>query len=84
MNLRIVNTTKLRNNIAGVLDAIDKDHPLCIITRRGKQKYALIDLDELEDLLAAGNSRYIKDIAEARRQVAAGEIFTLEDVFGNV
>ena len=54
MKLKIVNATKLRNDLAGVLDAIDKDHPCASLP------------------------------GTARRQAAGGEIFTLEDAFGNV
>ena len=84
MNIKTVSTSKLRNNLADVLGTIDKRHPFCIITRRGRQEHAIINLDKLEDLLAANDPKYLKEIAEARRQVADGEIFSFEDVFGNV
>ena len=81
MKTKIVSSTSLRKNLADVLGAIDKDHPFHIITRRGKQKYAIISLDKLEDLLAASDPEYLEEIAKARQQAAKGEVFALEDVF---
>ena len=81
MNAKIVSSTKLRNNFSSILDAIDKDHPFYIVTRRGKQEYAIINLDKLEDLLAASDPKYLNDIARARQQTAKGKVFALEDVF---
>ena len=84
MKVKIVSSTNLRDNLADVLKAIDKDHPFHIITRRGKQKYAIISLDKLEDLLAANDTEYLKEITEARQQAAKGEVFALEDVFNGL
>ncbi|MYB40367.1 type II toxin-antitoxin system Phd/YefM family antitoxin [Candidatus Saccharibacteria bacterium] len=84
MKAKIVSSTKLRENLAAVLATIDQDNFFHIITRRGKQEYAIISLDKLEDLLAAGDPQYLEEIAEARRQAAAGEVFALEDVFDDL
>ena len=84
MSTKIINSTKLRKNIASVLDAISEDNSICIISRNGQQKHAIIDLDYLEDLLAISNPRYLQEIAEARQQAKAGQVFALEDVFGDV
>ena len=45
MNAKIINTTKLRKNIASVLDAVSEDDPIYIISRNGQQKHAIVDLD---------------------------------------
>ena len=84
MRTKIVSSTKLRDNLAGVLKAIDDDNPFHIITRRGKQEYAIISLDKLEDLLAANDPNYLQEIAEARKQADRGEVFALEDVFDDL
>ena len=84
MKTKIVSSTNLRDNLAEVLGSIDKDHPFHIITRRGKQQYAIISLDKLEDLLAANDPEYLAAIAAARQQAARGEVFALEDVFDGV
>ena len=84
MKTKLVNATKLRDNLSGVLDATDKDNPVQIISRRGKQEHAIVNLDKLEDLLAANDPKYLKEIARARQQAASGEVFALEDVFGDL
>lgn len=84
MKTRLINATKLRDNLSDVLDATDKNNPVHIISRRGKQEHAIVNLDKLEDLLAASDPDYLKDIAKARRQAASGEVFSLEDVFGEL
>lgn len=84
MKAKIIASTKLRENLADILDAVNKDQPVLIISRRGKQEHAIVDLDKLEDLLATGDPDYLKDIAESRQQAADGELFALEDVLGNL
>ena len=77
MNAKIINATKLRKNIASVLDAVSEDDPIYIISRNGQQKHAIVDLDYLEDLMVASNPQYLKEIAEARRQAQAGQVSAL-------
>lgn len=84
MKARLVNATKLRDNLSGVLDATNKDNPVQIISRRGKQEHAIVNLDKLEDLLAASDPEYLEEIAQARRQASSGDVFALEDVFGDL
>lgn len=84
MKAKPINATKLRHNLSGVLDATNKDTPIQIISRRGKQEHAIVNLDKLEDLLAASDPKYLEEIAEARRQSAAGDVFTIEGVFGDL
>ena len=84
MSIKTVSSTKLRDNFASILDAIGADNSFYIITRNGKQEHAIISLEKLEDLLAASNPQYLKEIAEARKQAEAGDLFALEDVFGDV
>ena len=84
MSVKTIAATKAQKNFSGLLDAVDQGTPFYIISRHGRQKYAIIDLAKLEDLLAVGDPGYLKDIAQARRQVAAGEIFSTEEVFGNL
>ena len=80
MGTKTISATKLRNNMADALDSISDDEVL-IVTRRGKSERAIIDLDKLEDLLAAGDPEYLKSIKEARE---SKEWFTHEEVFGNL
>lgn len=83
MGTKTISASKLRNNLADALDSVSDDQVL-IVTRRGKSERAIIDLDKLEDLLAANNPEYLKSIAEAREQIKKGEVYSFEEVFGNI
>ena len=54
---------------------------ILIVTRRGKKELAIIDLDKLEDLLAANDPNYLVSIKDAR---AGTEYFRHEEVFGHL
>lgn len=83
MSTKTISASKLRNNLADALDSISDDGVL-IVTRRGKSERAIIDLDKLEDLLAASDPEYLKSIAEAREQIKKGEVYSFEEVFGDL
>lgn len=80
MSTKTLTVSELRGNLADSLDAIENDEIL-IVTRRGKKEKAIIDLDSLEDLLAASNPDYLKTIREARE---SKDYFSHEDVFGDI
>ncbi|OGL35043.1 hypothetical protein A3F65_01735 [Candidatus Saccharibacteria bacterium RIFCSPHIGHO2_12_FULL_47_16b] len=83
MGTKTISASKLRNNLADALDSISDDEVL-IVTRRGKKERAIVDLDKLEDLLAASDPKYLESIAEAREQIKKGEVYSFEEVFGNL
>jgi len=83
MSTKTIAAAKFRNNFASTLNAVN-DNDILIITRRGKKERVLVDLDKFEDLLAASNPEYLKSIAEARKQAKAGEVFTMDEAFGNL
>lgn len=80
MSTKTVSVSELRGNLAEALDAVTNDEIL-IVTRRGKKERAIIDLDSLEDLLAASNPAYLETIREARESKG---YFSHEDVFGDL
>jgi prevent-host-death family protein len=80
MSTKTVSASDLRSNLADALEAIKKDDVL-IVTRRGKKERAIIDLDRLEDLLAASDPEYLQRIREARE---SKEYFSHDEVFGNL
>lgn len=80
MSTKTISASKLRNNLADALDSLSQEDIL-VVTRRGKSEKAIIDLDKLEDLLAASDPEYLKSIKEARD---SNEYFTHEEVFGNL
>jgi len=83
MSTTTISASDLRNSLADALDSVNADDIL-IVTRRGKKERAIIDLDKLEDLLAASDPEYLKTIARARSEAASGEVFTMDQVFGDL
>ena len=80
MSAKTVTVSELRSNLADSLEAVKGDEIL-IVTRRGKNERAIIDIDMLEDLLAVTNPKYLKTIKEARN---SKEYFSHEEVFGDI
>ena len=80
MSAKTVTVSELRGNLADSLEAVKGDEIL-IVTRRGKNERAIIDIDMLEDLLAVTNPKYLKTIKEARN---SKEYFSHEEVFGDI
>ena len=80
MSTKTISVSKLRDNLADALDSVSENEVL-IVTRRGKKEKAIVDLDKLEDLLAANNPKYLKSIEEARN---SDEYFSHEEVFGDL
>ena len=80
MSTKTITASKLRYNLASALDSLNHEDVL-VVTRRGKSEKAIIDLDKLEDLLAASNPEYLKSIKDARD---SDEYFSHEEVFGDL
>jgi PHD/YefM family antitoxin component YafN of YafNO toxin-antitoxin module len=80
MSIKNISSTKLRNNLSDALDSLSNEDVL-VVSRRGKAEKAIIDLDRLEDLLAASNPEYLKTIKEARE---SNEVFSHDEVFGDL
>lgn len=83
MGTKTIAAAKFRENFAATLNAIGDDD-VVIITRRGKKERVVVDIDMFEDLLAASDPEYIKSIAKAREEAKNGDVFTFEEVFGNL
>lgn len=83
MSIKTISSTKLRNNLSDALDSLTNEDVL-VVSRRGKANKAIVDLDMLEDLLAANNPEYLKEIELSRAEAKRGEVFTIEDVFGGI
>ena len=81
MSTKTIDATDMRKNLSDALDAVAKSQDILLVKRRGKVESALIDVDMLEDLLAASNPEYLKSIATAR---ASKDWYTPEEVFGDL
>ncbi len=81
--MNIVTTTTLRNNLAdSIAQAVKKDYLL--VAKRGQIKSALVNIDLFEDLLALSNKKYLASIKKAREEYKKGEVFTHDQVFGEI
>lgn len=80
MTTKTISSTELRDNMAEALETV-RGKEILVVTRRGKAEKAIIDLDELEDLLATSNPEYLVSIKKARE---SRELFSHDDVFGDL
>lgn len=81
---KVIESTKLRNNLASAISEVNEKKDFLIITRGGKPIAGLVDLDTLEDLEALGSKEFINSIKEAKAQIKKGEFYTHEQVFGDL
>ena len=79
-----IETTKLRNNLAAAIEEVNKKKDFLIVTKNGKPVAGVVNLDLLEDIEAANSKAFIESIKEAREQVKRGEVYTHEEVFGDI
>ncbi len=84
MSTKTIDTTDLRNNLSTTINALGKNDIL-FIKRRGKLTgKVIVDDDLLEDLLLLNDSKYIASISKARDEIKRGDIYTFDEVFGDV
>jgi hypothetical protein len=84
MSTKTIDTTDLRNNLAGTINSLGKDDILFIKSRGKLTGKAIIDDELLEDLLLMQDGDYIASIAEARKEIKQGDVYTFDEVFGDV
>lgn len=84
INMTIVSSTVLRNNLADSLKQVDKKKDYLLVSKKGKITSALVNIDLFEDLMALSKKDYVKSIRKARREYEKGDILTHEEVFGEI
>lgn len=85
MKLNHVRSGKiLRNNLADALKEVTKKKDYLLVSKQGKITSALVNIDLFEDLLALVNKKYVESIKKARKEYQSGDIFTHDEVFGNI
>lgn len=82
--MNVVSATILRDNLASVLEEVNKKRDYLLVAKRGKPVSALVNLDFFEDLLALSSKNYLKSIKEAREDYKKGNYSTLNEAFGEV
>ena len=82
--MNVVSTTTLRNNLADSLKEVTKKKNYLLISKKGKVTSAIVNIDFFEELLALASKEYKDAIIKARKEYEDGEIFTHDQVFGNI
>ncbi len=82
-DMNVVSSTTLRNNLADTLEEVKKRDYL-LVAKKGKITSAIVDIDLFEDLLALSNKKYLASIKKAREEYKKGQIFTHEQIFGEI
>jgi len=82
--MNVINSTVLRNNLSDSLKEVEKKKKFLLVAKRGKITSALVNLELFEDLLELADSKYVSSIKKAREEYKKRDIFTHEDVFGEV
>lgn len=82
--MNTITTTVLRNNLADALKEVSNKKDYLLLVKKGKITSALVNIDLFEDLLALTNKNYVKSIQKARKEYKVGDIFTHDQVFGEV
>jgi len=82
--MQTVNATVLRNNLSGAVRTVNKNKDYLLVAKRGKIVSALVNIDFFEDLLALSNKKYLAGIKKARDEYKKGQVFSHEDVFGEI
>lgn len=84
MATKTIDATELRNNLSETLSSLEQGDIL-FIRKRGKLTGKVIIDDELlEDLLLLKNNAFVKKIRKAREEVKRGDVYTFNEVFGDV
>lgn len=84
MSTKTIDTTDLRNNLSATLESVGKDDVLFIKSRGKLTGKVIIDDELLEDLLSLQDGEHIAKIAQARKEVKQGDVYTFDEVFGDV
>jgi len=82
--MNVINATILRNNFADSLAEIEKKKDYLLVAKRGKISSALVNIDLFEELMALINKKYLASIKKAREEYKKGEVFSHQQVFGEI
>ncbi|OGH10110.1 MAG: hypothetical protein A2152_02310 [Candidatus Levybacteria bacterium RBG_16_35_6] len=82
--MNIVNATILRNNLSDALNEVNGKRDYLLVAKKGKITSALVNIDLFEDLLALSNKDYLKSIKDARANYEKGNVFSHEQIFGDI
>lgn len=77
--------TETRTHLSEIIRRIDRTMEYFVISRNGKPRAIIMSVDEyagwLETLEIMPDKKTLKDIQEAKKELAEGKGYTLEEVF---
>ncbi|MEN8253368.1 MAG: type II toxin-antitoxin system Phd/YefM family antitoxin [Patescibacteria group bacterium] len=82
--MQIIPATTLRNNFSTSLGSVTKGKKSLLVAKRGKIVSALVDIELFEDLLSLTDKKYLKSIKKARQEYEEGNVFSHDEVFGDL
>lgn len=82
--IKTINTTTLRNNLKEAITYVRESKKPLIITERGVPTSLIVDIDEYEDYIQSYDKEFVARIQKSRAQHKAGNVFSMDDVFGNI
>ena len=77
-DIKVVGSSYLRSNWASLAQTVEDTKVPLLISERNVQKFAILDIDEFEDMLEALNPKIIESTKKSREQIAKGEVVSLE------
>ncbi|WP_046014967.1 type II toxin-antitoxin system Phd/YefM family antitoxin [Microbacterium sp. SA39] len=82
--MHTVSLSEAKDKLSGLVDQVEREHEMIEITRHGHAAAVLISKDALESLHETlfwlSQPGIHEDVADARRQLDAGETHSAEDV----
>lgn len=82
--MTVISSTILRQQFADSVKTISQEKGFMLVSNNRKITSALVDIDLFEDLLEATDKEFAKSIQMARDEYERGEVFTHEELFGEL
>jgi prevent-host-death family protein len=82
--IKTIQATNLRKNFKEAHNYVKQTKQPLIITERNVPRYVLVDIDEYEDYLSEKSPDLLRQIKASKKQKEKGDLFSMEDVFGDV
>ena len=86
--MKNISVRKLRTNLAHVLKDVKGHFDRYVISNRGEPEAVLMCVDDyegwLETLEIISDKKAMTDIRQAKKELAKGEYYTLEEVMGKI
>lgn len=79
-----ITTSTLRDNLSETLQAVKGAKKPVLVSKRGKVVAGLLGIDQLEDLMELYDKKYTESIRKARKEIESGQVFSHDELFGEI